>query len=140
MFLKQIPPCHDKPRFPFSQPRCVLVVGARWPTGLGTRLGSRLWSKPGFLLQVWVPGCARVSLHATSRRWRGGVGTGLFALCCSKCQCKLGKTCFLKKISTLNRKRNAPAVLEALQMFSGMAHNVYSERKAFSVESRYFPQ
>lgn len=27
--------------------------------------------------------------------------TGLLAFCCSKCQCKLGKTCFLRKISTL---------------------------------------
>lgn len=29
------------------------------------------------------------------------MGTGLLAFCCHKCQCKLGKTCFLKKISTL---------------------------------------
>lgn len=32
------------------------------------------------------------------------MGTGLLAFCCSKCQCKLGKTCFLRKISTLIRK------------------------------------
>lgn len=44
---------------PLGQPGWVLAVGAWWLTGLGSKLGS----KPGFVLQVWVPGHARVPLR-----------------------------------------------------------------------------
>lgn len=96
MFLTQIPSCPGKLWFPLGP--AWVGAGGWWLTGLGANLES----KPGYVLQVlvmlWCP------YDATSWRWRGDMGTGLLVFCCSKCQCKLGKTCFLKKISTLIRK------------------------------------
>lgn len=78
-------------------------LGGCWCLVLGglQDLGQ-IWNPCRIVPEVLVmPRCPR---DATSWRWWGEMGTGLLAFCCSKCQCKLGKTCFLKKISTLTRK------------------------------------
>lgn len=39
------------------------MIAARWPKGLGSKLGSRFRSNPRLLLQVWVPDRASVPLR-----------------------------------------------------------------------------